>query len=956
VSAIAGIKVVKQRSGKPEVDIMSYAAAAKQKSGGGSTSNVRPVPTEKPMSTAAAVVPAAPAPVQPVRPAPTQQGSSPASVIKVTALLTRNGPPPQNGRTNIKNAKTAPPVSVSPPATGGNPSNVTKQPNTTKGSKQGGATPKNSEKQKHQQQQPKKKNESTSQSQTAPGLSNKKKSGPSPGPSKKLKPSPKEITLGDLIKTPSSQQRSRKQHPKAQSKSSTKPPFSPPPPPRAGDPVPSLTMDDFPALSMGSNTTRGPSTLRNAATNNGVPAKHPSGDAAVGKINNNDTGGGKSAAAPVAYKQQQHPPTAEQQLTKSKAKKAKAVAGSPNNTKPIKATAAGASSSKSSHDMASLLGPKTITADTMRRRRDDEGGDELDLMRLLEKRQIVLGGGGGNGLHQSLNKQGGRQRIRPRKKKLTSLKKKVLEERLLNWRQLHPEVSVPVDDQQHDGAGSSSNNDPNRSSSTVCLHGFAEIELLEDEDEYQELIANLQEMASKIGPCKRTFIPRCDAIMTTTDTNMQPSCPAFVEFSNPADASAAVSCWHGLALGGSPIQVQHVVIKHDDNDALSNDEDWQQQCLVATAKSKGDSIGNDSDPQSSPESQTAKVILENVLTEDDMEDEDCLLESLDDCRTLAGQFGLVQEILVEREAMQVIVVYSGGLVVARQAAKALGQTVISGVKVSATAMGDENVEPLSSTTCNDRVVLLYGALTVDDLEDEECLEESLNDIRELALQFGPVETVAVEGAQIVRIQFSSTSDNAVVKRAVAGFNGMVIGGSAIRASLPESLESIQEALVESTTAPKPDAEDEQEHAPMFSGDKRIPERFAECKRVPKIPNAGDGVPRHYAVLTGDDTVKPLLIEMLGELMRLQKRAVDDKNAKARRRLVMGLREVARGIRSHKTKMVVMANNLDEYGIIDDKLQQILDLCREEGVPVFFEFNKRGLGKAIGKTIKIAVIG
>jgi selenocysteine insertion sequence-binding protein 2 len=186
---------------------------------------------------------------------------------------------------------------------------------------------------------------------------------------------------------------------------------------------------------------------------------------------------------------------------------------------------------------------------------------------------------------------------------------------------------------------------------------------------------------------------------------------------------------------------------------------------------------------------------------------------------------------------------------------------------------------------------------------------------------------------------------------------MVIGGLAIRASLPEGIESIEETIMEFTSiAPKPVAEDKQEPSPMFSGDKRIPERFAECKRVPKIPNASGGVPRHYAVLTGDDSVKPLLIEMLGELMRLQKRAVDDKNAKARRRLVMGLREVARGIRSHKTKMVVMANNLDEYGIIDDKLQQILDLCREEGVPVFFEFNKRSLGHAIGKSIKVAVIG
>ena len=52
----------------------------------------------------------------------------------------------------------------------------------------------------------------------------------------------------------------------------------------------------------------------------------------------------------------------------------------------------------------------------------------------------------------------------------------------------------------------------------------------------------------------------------------------------------------------------------------------------------------------------------------------------------------------------------------------------------------------------------------------------------------------------------------------------------------------------------------------------------------------------------------------------------------------------------------MANNLDEYGALDDKLQEILDLSSQESIPIFFEFNKRKLGQAIGKNIKIAVIG
>jgi selenocysteine insertion sequence-binding protein 2 len=52
----------------------------------------------------------------------------------------------------------------------------------------------------------------------------------------------------------------------------------------------------------------------------------------------------------------------------------------------------------------------------------------------------------------------------------------------------------------------------------------------------------------------------------------------------------------------------------------------------------------------------------------------------------------------------------------------------------------------------------------------------------------------------------------------------------------------------------------------------------------------------------------------------------------------------------------MANNLDEYGAIDEKLQEILDLAFAEGIPVFFEFSKRALGKVLGKSIKIGVVG
>ncbi len=100
----------------------------------------------------------------------------------------------------------------------------------------------------------------------------------------------------------------------------------------------------------------------------------------------------------------------------------------------------------------------------------------------------------------------------------------------------------------------------------------------------------------------------------------------------------------------------------------------------------------------------------------------------------------------------------------------------------------------------------------------------------------------------------------------------------------------------------------------------------------------------------------LITEMLGELMRLQERSKDNKNARARRHIVMGLREVTRGIRARKVKMVVMADNLDEYGAIDSKLQEILELAHVGELPVLYKLNKRKLGKALGKLIKALVVG
>jgi selenocysteine insertion sequence-binding protein 2 len=569
--------------------------------------------------------------------------------------------------------------------------------------------------------------------------------------------------------------------------------------------------------------------------------------------------------------------------------------------------------------------PKPASANflSMPRRADvpgDDTGEEHDLLRLMRDGKMAIQGVG-------------RQRIRPRKKKFSALKKKVLQERLLKWQQLHPE-NAPlelIDEAQKANVAVSE-----VQTCSVCVYGFTEPEELEDDEEYEEILNNLQELADKIGEVKQLFIPRA-----LEDRSVE-NYPAFIEFISPQHASAAATCWNGLVVGGQPLS-SHPLIG-----AEKDDLKWQDWCLALERPN-----ASEGDEDTIVDNKTStEVSLENALTEDDLEDDDCLEESVNDIRLLAEKYGVVEDIRVEKEpSIRLVVVYSGGVSVAQKATQELGKLVIGGATVTATVLGLEAVSQSdNSGICS---IILRGLLTEDDLEDDECLEESLNDIRELAEKYGSVREIALDpdskdGA--VKVLYSSMPDGG--KGAVDAFNGMVVGGQTVSASLSESEcpgSTPNVGQSDATPATTPSAP-----TPLFSGDKMIPERFAECKRVPKVPNGG--TPRKYATLTNDDSVKVLLIEMLGELMRLQRRAIENKNAKAKRRIVMGLREVARGIRSHKVKMVVMANNLDEYGVIDDKLQEILDLSHEEGVPVFFEFSKRGLGKAFGKTIKIAVAG
>jgi selenocysteine insertion sequence-binding protein 2 len=316
------------------------------------------------------------------------------------------------------------------------------------------------------------------------------------------------------------------------------------------------------------------------------------------------------------------------------------------------------------------------------------------------------------------------------------------------------------------------------------------------------------------------------------------------------------------------------------------------------------------------------VHLENILCEDDYEDEECLEATKEDITILASEHGspLKIDVHLDGELKGRVSILCATEEYAKCVISKFNGMIMCGKTIRAWM---DKLTPPPSIECSRKRLELRNVLNEEDLEDEDCLEETKRDLLDMMQKFGQVKKET---------------------------HGKIIGGSKVSASIvsvtdvkniSSSSMSIQEQKVVS-------------NEPLYSGDKIIPEQYAKCKRVPKIPNPG--VPREYAKRINDNSVIPLLFDMLGELMRLQLRAKEINNKKAKRRLVLGLREVARGIRAHKVKMVIMANNLDQYGALDIKLEEILKLAHENEIPVIFELNKRKIGKALGKTLKISVVG
>jgi len=128
----------------------------------------------------------------------------------------------------------------------------------------------------------------------------------------------------------------------------------------------------------------------------------------------------------------------------------------------------------------------------------------------------------------------------------------------------------------------------------------------------------------------------------------------------------------------------------------------------------------------------------------------------------------------------------------------------------------------------------------------------------------------------------------------------------------------------------------------------------------KGPKTADLEVRHYVHQELSDELDEKVKYVLSELVRFQDRAKEQNTMKFAKlkRFCVGLREAKRAINRKKCKGLVVAPNLEvstAEGGLDDTVEDLIELARENEVPVIFALSRNRIGKAMGKSIRLSIV-
>eukprot|EP00931_Biecheleriopsis_adriatica_P011247 TRINITY_DN112322_c0_g1_i1.p1 TRINITY_DN112322_c0_g1~~TRINITY_DN112322_c0_g1_i1.p1 ORF type:complete len:530 (-),score=189.24 TRINITY_DN112322_c0_g1_i1:51-1604(-) len=141
---------------------------------------------------------------------------------------------------------------------------------------------------------------------------------------------------------------------------------------------------------------------------------------------------------------------------------------------------------------------------------------------------------------------------------------------------------------------------------------------------------------------------------------------------------------------------------------------------------------------------------------------------------------------------------------------------------------------------------------------------------------------------------------------------------------------------------------------LQDGGRKAPKEAGEAKQ-----SKADIEVRHYVHQELSDELDERVKFVLSELVRFQERAKEQalKYAKLKRYCV-GLREAKRAITRNKCKGLIVAPNLEVSNLeggLDDTVEDVIDLARDNEIPVIFALSRNRIGKAMGKNIRLSIV-
>jgi ribosomal protein L7Ae-like RNA K-turn-binding protein len=124
------------------------------------------------------------------------------------------------------------------------------------------------------------------------------------------------------------------------------------------------------------------------------------------------------------------------------------------------------------------------------------------------------------------------------------------------------------------------------------------------------------------------------------------------------------------------------------------------------------------------------------------------------------------------------------------------------------------------------------------------------------------------------------------------------------------------------------------------------------KTQPALPSHKKVKYREYCDMYITKNVNMLTEKLLSELMRFQERVRNTQpaKAKAKRRLVIGLKETIQCLKVNKIKCVIIPPDIEPCpleGGLDDRLELVRKLCTDKQVPIVYALGVHKIPKALG---------